>query len=177
MELTQWIEEALRLGFDYAVALDPAALQPQQSVRQMCAADRCGAYGKNWTCPPHIGDLELCAARLRSYSCGLLLQTVGKTEKRIDTKAYRRTEEVHLQHFYALCEKVRAIHPKALCLGAGGCRICGKCAWPEACRFPEKACASMEGYGLFVTGVCRDNGLDYHHGEMTVTYTACILIE
>ncbi len=33
----------------------------------------------------------------------------------------------------------------------------------------------MEGYGLFVTQVCRNAGLPYHHGEKTVTYTACIL--
>ncbi|MBE6983890.1 MAG: hypothetical protein E7435_06415 [Ruminococcaceae bacterium] len=33
----------------------------------------------------------------------------------------------------------------------------------------------MEGYGLFVTQVCRDNGAEYYHGEKTVTYTGCIL--
>ena len=62
--------------------------------------------------------------------------------------------------------------PEAPCGGNGRC---GKCAYPEPCRFPEKACSSMEGYGLFVTQVCRDNGAQYYHGEGTVTYTACIL--
>jgi hypothetical protein len=33
----------------------------------------------------------------------------------------------------------------------------------------------MEGYGLFVTQVCRDAGAAYHHGERTITYTACVL--
>ena len=33
----------------------------------------------------------------------------------------------------------------------------------------------MEGYGLFVTQICRDNGLSYHYGERTITYTACVL--
>ena len=37
------------------------------------------------------------------------------------------------------------------------------------------AYASMEGYGLFVTEVCRTAGLPYHHGEKTITFTACIL--
>lgn len=175
MDRKRWIEEALSLGFDYAVPLAAETLIPMAQVRQMCAADRCGAFGKNWTCPPHIGDLETCAARLGNYNGGLLLQTVGKTEKVIDTKAYRRTEQTHLRQFYALAEKIRAVYPQALCLGAGGCRVCQRCAWPEPCRFPEKACPSMEGYGLFVTQVCRDNGLAYHHGDRTVTYTACIL--
>lgn len=170
-----WICKALEAGFSYAVPLDLSTLTPRQDVRNMCAADKCGAYGKNWTCPPHCGSLEDCAARIQGYARGILLQTVGTTEKAIDTKAYRRAEAQHLEAFHKFCEAVRNVYPHALCLGSGGCRICSKCAFPDPCRFPEKACSSMEGYGLFVTQVCRDNGLAYHHGERTVTYTACVL--
>jgi predicted metal-binding protein len=141
----------------------------------MCRADVCRAYGKNWTCPPHCGTPEECAARLGRYRRGVLLQTVGHTSKTVDTAAYRRTEQQHLKQFYLLAEKIKAVCPDALCLGSGGCRICPSCAWPEPCRFPEKACSSMEAYGLFVTQVCRDSGCAYHYGERTVTYTACIL--
>lgn len=54
-------------------------------------------------------------------------------------------------------------------------RICRHCAYPEPCRFPQQAYGSMEGYGLFVTQVCRGNGLPYHHGDKTITYSACVL--
>lgn len=174
--MEQWIQTALRLGFDTAVPMDVATLLPRQDVRDMCAADKCHAYGKNWTCPPHCGTLLQCHARMQKYTRGILLQTVGKLEKTIDTKAYRQTEARHLEQFYALSALIRTQHPDALCLGSGGCRVCGKCAWPEPCRFPDKACASMEAYGLFVTQVCRDNGVAYYHGEKTITYTACILL-
>ena len=173
--IQSWIDTALELGFSCAVSLDPATLVPRPDVRAMCADDRCGTYGKNWTCPPYCGTLEECADRICRYSRGILLQTVGKLEKDIDTRAYRRTEEQHLTQFSQFCGLLRQVYPDALCLGSGGCRICGKCAWPEPCRFPEKACASMEGYGLFVTQVCRDNGAEYYHGPRTVTYTACVL--
>lgn len=170
-----WIEKARKLGFSYAAPLNIATLQPREDVRAMCAADKCGAYGKNWTCPPHCGTIEECGEKMGGYQRGILVQTVGTMEKSIDTKAYARTEQAHLAAFHALAEAVREVYPDALCLGAGGCRICAACAWPESCRFPEKACPSMEGYGLFVTQVCRDNGLKYHYGEKTITYTACIL--
>ena len=170
-----WREKALGLGFTCAVPVDVSTLIPNEEIRQMCAADKCRAYGKNWTCPPHCGTVEQCAEEIRGYARGILVQTAGKTEKTIDTKAYRRTEERHLAQFHNLCNQLRKTHPAALCLGSGGCRICKTCAWPEKCRFPEKACSSMEAYGLFVTQVCRDNDLSYHHGERTVTYTACIL--
>jgi len=171
-----WIEKSREIGFDEAVSLNMEVLMPRADVRDMCAADRCRAYGKNWTCPPHCGTLAECDEKMRQYSCGILLQTVGKMEKTIDTKAYRRTEERHLEQFRRLVGGVRAVYPDALCLGSGGCRVCKVCAWPEPCRFPEQAYGSMEGYGLFVTQVCRENGLPYHHGEKTITYTACILL-
>ena len=170
-----WCQKAVSLGFTKAVPLDVSTLQPRQDVRDMCAADKCGAYGKNWTCPPHCGTLDECISKMQQYSRGILLQTVGITEKTIDTKAYRRTETQHLAQFHRICDEIRKNYPHALCLGSGGCRICSKCAFPESCRFPEKACSSMEGYGLFVTQVCRDNDCEYYYGEKTIAYTACIL--
>lgn len=170
-----WCQTAKAIGFTEAVPLDIATLQPREDVRAMCAQDKCGAYGKNWTCPPHCGSLEQCAEKIRSYSHGILLQTVGTLEKTIDTKAYRRTEVLQLDHFHALVKLMAPHFPNALFLGSGGCRLCKECAYPDPCRFPEEACSSMEGYGLFVTQVCRDNNCAYHHGEKTVTYTACIL--
>ena len=110
----------------------------------MCAEDRCHAYGHNWTCPPACGTLEECGQRMHAYKHSILLQTVGQLRKDIDSRAYRETEKLHMQHFRELTELM-------------------------------KAYSSMEGYGLFVTQVCRDNDLPYYHGERTITYTACVL--
>lgn len=173
--MEQWIQTALELGFSAAGPLDPATLQAREDVRSMCRADVCRSYGKNWMCPPHCGSVEECAEAMERYTRGILVQTTGQTEKAVDTKAYRRTERRHLEQFYRLAELAREACPGALCLGCGGCRICDDCAWPEPCRFPDRACASMEAYGLFITQVCRDNGLPCHYGERTITYTSCIL--
>ena len=173
--ITGWLEEAKKLGFDVAVELDAQQLVAREDVRAMCVEDKCGAYNKNWTCPPAIGSVEKCQQQMRRYKRGILLQTVGHMHKAVDSKCYRETEQRHMKNFYALAEAIRKVHPDALCLGAGGCRICKQCAYPEPCRFPDKAVSSMEGYGLFVTQVCRDAGIPYHHGDRTITYTACVL--
>lgn len=173
--MTQWILEAQHLGFDAAAPIDPQTLVARADVRQMCAADKCGAYNKNWTCPPAIGSLADCQARMIQFQRGILLQTVGRMSKAIDSKCYRETEQRHNRQLSALAQRIRQTHPNALCLGAGGCRVCKTCAYPQPCRCPEQAMSSMEGYGLFVTQVCRDAGLPYSYGEKTITYTACIL--
>ena len=173
--MTDWIETAKELGFDAAAPLDPKTLTAREDVRAMCAADKCGAYGRNWTCPPACGTIGECQQRMRGFSRGILLQSLGHMNKAIDSRCYRETERRHMKNFYAFAGQIRKVYPNALCLGAGGCRICKSCAWPEPCRYPEKAMSSMEGYGLFVTQVCRDAGLPYHYGEKSITYTACIL--
>lgn len=163
------------MGFDAAAVLDTKTLIARDDIRSMCVADKCGAYGKNWTCPPACGSLEECQEKMHRYEHGILLQSVGRMTKAIDSRCYRETERRHMKNFYAFAEEIRKEYPDALCLGAGGCRICKQCAYPEECRFPEKAMSSMEGYGLFVTQVCRDAGLPYHYGDRTITYTACVL--
>ena len=171
----QLLEVAAACGFDHVGMLNVPALEFNPAVREMCAADRCRSYGRCWTCPPYCGTLEECEARMKGYSHGLLLQTVGQLEKTVDTRGYARVEGEHLASFHRFADMLRREYPQALCLGSGGCRICGTCAWPEKCRFPEKACASMEAYGLFVTQVCRDNAVPYYHGPKTITYAACVL--
>lgn len=173
--MEKWIQIAKECGFTHAAPLDPATLMPRQAVREMCAQDKCRVYGKNWSCPPYCGTLDECGHKIRSYSKGILLQTVGSLEKTVDTKGYARVERLHMEAFHKFCDNLRQQYPAALCLGSGGCRICGECAWPAPCRFPERACPSMEGYGLFVTQVCRDNAMEYYHGPKTITYTACVL--
>lgn len=166
---------AKECGFTEAAALDVNTLEPMAMVRDACAEDKCGAYGKNWTCPPACGTLEECGERLRSYKNGILLQTVGVLSKRIDTKGYAETEKRHLEALSLFADRLREQYPEALVLGSGGCRVCAACAYPEPCRFPERSMSSMEAYGLFVSRVCTLNGLGYYYGEKTISYTACVL--
>ena len=35
----------------------------------------------------------------------------------------------------------------------------------------------MSAYGLFVSQVCKDNGMEYNHGKDTMTYSSCYLLE
>lgn len=173
--MTKWEDKALEMGFTAAAPLDPAKLETKELVRDACTENKCRAYNKNWTCPPACGTLEECAERMHGYNNGLILQTTGKLAKTIDSRGYAETAERHMDHFRAFAEAIREEYPDALCLGAGGCTVCKECAYPEPCRFPEKALSSMEAYGLFVTQVCRDAGIKYHYGPKTITYTACVL--
>lgn len=173
--MKEWIEKAQEIGFTHAGILEPATLKVREMVRDTCASGRCNAYGHNWTCPPACGTLEECAEKMKKYEHGILLQTVGELKKMIDTKGYMETEKRHRESLLVFAKEIHKVYPDALCLGAGGCRVCEKCAYPEPCRFPDQAVPSMEAYGLFVTQVCRDNHMEYNYGPRTIAYTACVL--
>lgn len=173
--MTDWLRFAKECGFDEAAPLDVSTLTVLPVVRETCASDKCHAYDHNWTCPPACGTLEECEARMRQNEHGFLLQAVGHMEKRIDTKCYMETEKRLHEGLLKFSEELKKTYPNALVLGAGGCRVCKKCAYPEPCRFPEKAISSMEAYGLFVSRVCKDNNVNYYYGPKTIAFTGCVL--
>jgi predicted metal-binding protein len=170
------ISRALAYGFTHAGALDAATLNPRAEVRAMCAADRCGAYGKNWVCPPHCGDLEENRRILKAYKRGLLVQTTAVLKDAFDYKTMEQAGKTHKALFHGFMRELRRDLPALLALGSGGCDLCPQCTCPDApCRRPGEAVPSMEAFGLMVSDACAANGLPYYYGKDTLTYTACFL--
>lgn len=172
------IQEAIAAGFSQAGELNIAALVFMPEVREMCRADRCQQYGKNWCCPPGCGSIEQAAKRAAAYSYGILVQTIGKLGDDFDYETIQATSEKHMRDFAALAEALRKRYPDMLPMGAGTCTICPVCTYPDQpCRFPDRAISSMEAYGLWVSKVCELSGIPYYNGKQTVTFTSCYLLK
>ena len=126
----------ISLGFEHVGPLPVQALECLPEVREMCAADRCHAYGRRWTCPPGCGTLEDCARRLAGYRSGLLVQSTGRLEDDFDAETMLETERIHKERFAALAAEARRSAPDCLPLGAGTCTLCPECTYPDRpCRF------------------------------------------
>ena len=174
--MTDYRALALECGFTVVESIDVSTLKFLPDVRSMCAADRCQHYAKNWSCPPACGELDYWEDRCSHYSKGLILQTVGDREDSYDFEAMMEVAEENKKQFDAFTEKLRAIGGDFLAMSAGTCTRCEKCTYPDApCRFPEKLYPSMEACGLFVSGVCKDNGVAYYYGDDKIAYTCCLL--
>ena len=57
IEMDTLVALAKEVGFTQAAPLDPATITLKQEVRDMCANNTCGQYGKRWSCPPGCGEL------------------------------------------------------------------------------------------------------------------------
>lgn len=175
--LDEAVRRALEAGFSHAGVLDAGTLTPLDAVREMCAADKCGLYGHCWTCPPGCGSIAENASAMARYSGGIIVQTTRTLEDDFDYEGMQACGDEHKALFLAVYRQLREVFPGMLALGAGGCRLCGECAYPDSpCRRPGEALSSMEAYGLLVSDVCTQNGLGYYYGPGTMTYTGCYLL-
>ena len=174
-------EKAVKLGFTGTGEFDPAIIKLEEGFRKTCATNVCRLYGTNWQCPPALPPLDEIAQTLKQYRNAVLVQTVVRLEDSFDFEGMTAGGDAHKKRMEELAAYVRARHGKynPLILGAGGCRICAECAYirREPCIFPDRALASVEGYGMFAGALTTAAGLKYNNGDATVSYVGLVLLK
>jgi predicted metal-binding protein len=172
-ELTKFIAES---GFSIIGRFDATLLEARQEVRDMCAADKCQAFGRSWSCPPACGSLEEYQRLFQRYQTGYLFQTVAEMEDPFDYEGIERGSKEHKRRVNDLADRIAGTERDILLLGAGACTLCETCTYPDApCRFPEKTFTSMEASGLVVYDVCKLADVPYYHGKNTIAFCGCAL--
>lgn len=156
--------------------LSPCDVPFDARVRGMCESNRCGLYGKTWTCPPAVGEWEQLRDECCAHTHALVYTTKHALEDDFDFEGIQESGVLHKQLdnalHYALKEQ-KIVH---LLYSAGGCSICKPCTYPDApCRFPERVHRSMEACGIDVVALAKQCGLKYNNGPQTVTYFSMIL--
>lgn len=145
-----------------------------EAVVAACKANYCGRYNKTWMCPPAVGTLEQLKAKYGAYKYAFVFTTKHDVEDSFDIEGMFAARKVHEK----IESKIYPLTEFADCsiLGAGGCSICEKCAYPDApCRFPKKAKPSVEACGINVVNLAATCGINYINGENTVTYFSVVL--
>lgn len=167
------------LGADRAslVPVEKIAFEP--SFRKLCEANSCGMYGKSWMCPPYIGPVDALIAKAKQYRTAIVFQTVDTLEDSFDIEGMLAAGERINRLSCAVRARLQALGlHDFLLLGAGGCRICQRCAkiTDEPCRFPEMALSSLEAYGVNVSALAPLAGMQYINGQDTVTYFGAVFL-
>lgn len=172
-------EAVLAAGAFKAAVIPVSDMETDASFREMCRANVCGNYGKNWTCPPDAGDICDLMAELRTYRYALVFQTVSELEDSFDFEGMMEAGNRHNQLMQSVRGLAQALPVERVrLLGAGGCRVCPVCAkkTDEPCRHPELAIRSLETYGVNVSKLAPAAGMKYINGKDTVTYFGAVLI-
>ena len=156
------IQDVLDMGFSHAGLADVGTLKPLEAVREMCAVDKCHAYGKNWSCPPGCGTIPECEAEMRSYDWGVLVQITQDLEDDLDFEGWKEAGKRLRDLSVSLHEELVKRYPQVLALGGAGCDICRICTYPDApCRFPEEMIPCIESHGIVVTDIAEKYGIEF----------------
>ena len=135
-------------------------------------------FGRCWTCPPDIGDIDKLMQDIHNYQYALVYQFVAPIEDSYDFEGMIDAKKEFVRITRGISRYLKE-HPKreTLHLGAGGCGICEKCAkqTDEPCRFPDEALPSLEGYGVNVYRLAQSADMKYINGQNTVTYFGAVL--
>lgn len=157
--------------------IDIENIQITQEIRDRCADNYCGFYGKNHMCPPAVGDLQRYRKIIKGFKKGLLFSKVYVLKNKYD---YQRMVEAGIEfrnEIQTLLKKVKTNEIDCLFFSAGTCSMCEKCAilTDEPCRFPAEAIPSLESAGIDVVRLSHDYGMTYNNGENKVTYFGLVL--
>ena len=156
--------------FQYGL-VDTANIRFTQEVRAMCEVNTCRQYGKTWACPPAVGTVEECRARVQQYDTMLVFSVKYDLEDSFDYEGMT----VGMLQFKKSCRLLdAALKPYIkdyFILSNEGCDLCSECTYPDApCRHPDRSHGSLEGYGIFVSELAKQAGIRYNSGADTMTY-------
>jgi predicted metal-binding protein len=171
-------ELAAEKGMITCKEIDPKTLVPEERIRAYCIENKCGNYGKNYTCPPHAGTLEEINTRIRKYSHGLLLQYSVELDVSKNIKAVLKTKDDFHKKILETEEflKSQGINDIWGMIG-GNCGLCDTCSIvkEKPCRHPDKSRMSLEALGIDVGAVLDRLGIKLNFAKDRITWTGCIL--
>ena len=172
------IQAALDCGADGAVLINTETIALDPEFRSMCEANHCGMYGRCYMCPPDIGPVEELMEQIRKFEKGLLYQVVSPLEDSFDLEGMVESKNRLTTVSQRLLDAIRSVPGnRTLHLAGGACGLCKRCGKEtgEPCRYPDRALASLESYGVDVYNTSRNTGLKYNNGPNTVTYFGMVL--
>lgn len=157
--------------------INPSEIPFSQSVVDACKANRCGKYGTCWTCPPGVGDFRKLEAKIKSYKTAVVFSCKYDLEDSFDFEGMVEGGKSTAKILLEIKEQLKKDNVDFMALGCEGCGLCEKCTYPDSpCRFPEKACPSVEACGINVVELSRNIGINYNNGQNTVTFFCIILV-
>lgn len=168
------VQEAQQL-FAHCSPVPKSTIYLDPEVRKMCQKNTCGHYGRNWTCPPALPELEEVKKEFERYGHFALIYQVYPLRHNMDMKGMLEALADFQEKLVSLKKALKG-KKDILVLGAGGCGLCPRCTYPEKpCRRPGDAVVSLEAYGIDVVKLMRENNLPYYNGPNTVTYIGGVM--
>lgn len=171
-----WLEEKLAnfplYAYDF-ITTDELVFADR--VRWICEHE-CPMYNTTWACPPAVGSVEECRARVLGFKEGLMIATITEVSDIANIGETLATRADHEKITREILEIVKQQAEETLTLSTEACAHCARCSYPDApCRHPDKMFPCVESHGILVTDLAEKHGIDFLAGNNLVTWFSLIL--
>lgn len=172
MSEQELVDIALKHGAANAAFISVENIAFRREFRAACEQNTCGRFGTCWMCPPDAGDIDELIDDAKGYERAFIFQSIGVLEDSFDIEGMEAAAKHHNDLSQSLHEELKLFFKDYILLGAGSCQVCDECSKRsnEPCRYPDKAIASLEAYGIAVSELAGACGMKYINGQNTVTY-------
>ena len=162
--------------FEYRV-IDPKEIGIYDRVRTICRTE-CTRYGSTWACPPGVGSLTECSAKLKDYDTAIVFSSVAEVSDILNFEENLSTRQTHEELTEAVGDFWRGEGYDVYILSTESCDICEHCTYPEGkpCRFPDRMHPCIESYGVLVSEIAEKEGMEYDLGGNTILWFSLILL-
>lgn len=156
------------------IAIENLIYYPE--IRKICEGNSCRSYAATWACPPAVGTLDECRARVNQYDRMLLFSKAYRLEDSFDFEGMENGLRDFKHRVDRLQDSMKDKFSEFLILSNEGCGRCSVCTYPDSpCRFPHFLHHSLEGYGFIVSELAKEAGIRYNNGPNTVTFFGALL--
>ncbi len=143
-----------------------------ETCRKACS--ECKEFNSCWTCPPGIGTIETCSAKLTGYDDTFVLSKHfdldPKSEAVVEADKELQEECRNIAHL------IRENGGSALPIAGGKCMFCEECSYPnEECLFPLEQVPSMSGFGINIEKYLGELEIHFEFADDHITLYGLIL--
>ena len=156
-------------------SIDPKDLEFSDRIRWICEHE-CPMCGRTWACPPAVGTVQQCKAKILSYEHCLMISTIVEVRDITDIDETLATRPEHEEITNQVRDLMRAQGVDPYVLSTEACAICERCAYLDGqpCRHPDRMHPCVESHGINVIPVLEQNGIEFQFGANVVTWVSLL---
>ena len=155
--------------------IDPRELEFSDRIRWI-SEHECPMCGRTWACPPAVGSVEACKAKVLSYENCLMIATIVEVGDIADINETLATRPEHEAITNEVRDMMRQLGEDPYVLSPEACAICERCAYldGEPCRHKDRMHPCVESHGINVIPVLEENGIEFQFGANVVTWISLL---
>lgn len=172
-------KDIIALGADKAVCIDVADIVFNADFRKSCEENRCGNFGRNYTCPPYAGTAQELIDKVKSYKKAVVMVCTEKISG-YDDKAGVQRADSRIAQIASLADDYAAENGfEYMVIGGSNCKKCTPCkaVTGEKCPEPNKAFVSLSAFCIDVAKLSESCGIDMVWDGTEVSYYSILLLK